>query len=279
MYTTQLYDKDKMARARIPDRAISPKDAREISAALRGKPLEAGIALMRDVQTKKRAIRFTRFNQESAGHKPGTGPARYPVKAAAAFQELLESVKANAEFKDLDAELLRITHVKADLAARPFRYGRHRGRQGKRAHIEVVVQEDDKLKAKASKKKEQDVTATKQKAASKKAPKKPSKADAKETKPAKTETKAEKPESKPEAKAESKPETVEKPKAETKEQPEKQAAAPQKPAAEQESAPASEKAPAKAETKESKPAEKKTEAPAKETEADEKKAAEGGDDQ
>ena len=151
MYAYQTYDKHKQARARIANEGISAKDAREVSAALRGKSLAAGLALLKDVQAKKRAIRFTRYNQESAGHRPGMGPGRYPLKAAQAFENLLESVKANAEFKDLDTDLLRIVHVKADKAARPFRYGRHRGRQAKRAHIEIVVQEDDRLKSKKPK--------------------------------------------------------------------------------------------------------------------------------
>lgn len=142
------YDTNTMARAKMTNVVVSPKDSREVSAALRGKSVAQGLALLADVKEKKRAIRFTRYNQESAGHRRGTGPGRYPLKAAIAFEDLLSSVRANAEFKDLDVELLRIVHIKADIAARPFRYGRHRGRQGKRANIEVIVQEDERLKAK-----------------------------------------------------------------------------------------------------------------------------------
>lgn len=208
MYSTEQYDKDKMARAKIVSAVVSPKDSREVSAALRGKSVAYGLSLLADVKTKKRPIRFTRFNQESAGHRRGIGPGRYPFKAADVFETLLESVKANAEFKDLDTDLLRIVHIKADIAPQPFRFGRHRGRTGKRAHIEVVVVEDDALKAKAKK---QSVSATKQKATSKKA----TKADVKEAEPKaekKTDAKADakpKVESKPEAKSESKSEKTE----------------------------------------------------------------------
>ena len=194
------YAKDTMARAKMTNVVVSPKDSREVSAALRGKSVAAGLALLSDVKEKKRAIRFTRYNSESAGHRKGIGPGRYPLKAAMAFEDLLESVRSNAEFKDLDPEILRIVHIKADIAARPFRYGRHRGRQGKRANIEVIVQEDEALKKKAKK---QTVTATKQKATSQKADASADakKADAKEPKAA--EAKAPKPETKaePEAKA------------------------------------------------------------------------------
>lgn len=168
------YDTNTMARAKMTNVVVSPKDSREVSAALRGKSVAQGLALLADVKEKKRAIRFTRYNQESAGHRRGTGPGRYPLKAAIAFEDLLSSVRANAEFKDLDVELLRIVHIKADQAATPFRYGRHRGRQGKRAHIEVIVREDEKLKKTAQK---QTVSATKQKATS--AAKDPKKSEAK----------------------------------------------------------------------------------------------------
>lgn len=169
------YDTNTMARAKMTNVVVSPKDSREVSAALRGKSVAAGLALLADVKEKKRAIRYTRYNSESAGHRTSVpGPGRYPLKAAIAFEELLRSARANAEFKDLEPELLRIVHIKADQAATPFRYGRHRGRQGKRAHIEVIVREDEKLKKTAQK---QTVSATKQKATS--AAKDPKKSEAK----------------------------------------------------------------------------------------------------
>ena len=184
------YDTNTMARAKMTNVVVSPKDSREVSAALRGKSVAAGLALLADVKEKKRAIRYTRYNSESAGHRTSVpGPGRYPLKAAIAFEELLRSARANAEFKDLEPELLRIVHIKADQAATPFRYGRHRGRQGKRAHIEVIVREDEKLKKTVQK---QTVSATKQKATS--APKDPKKTEAKKTtptaEPSKPETKA-----------------------------------------------------------------------------------------
>ena len=203
------YAKDTMARAKMTNVVVSPKDSREVSAALRGKSVAAGLALLSDVKEKKRAIRFTRYNSESAGHRKGIGPGRYPLKAAMAFEDLLESVRSNAEFKDLDPEILRIVHIKADIAARPFRYGRHRGRQGKRANIEVIVQEDEALKKKAKK---QTVTATKQKATSQKADASADakKADAKEPKAA--EAKAPKPETKGDSAKSEKPKADAKPK-------------------------------------------------------------------
>jgi ribosomal protein uL22 len=169
------YDTNTMARAKMTNVVVSPKDSREVSAALRGKSIAAGLALLAEVKEKKRAIRYTRYNQESAGHRTSvSGPGRYPLKAAIAFEQLLGSARSNAEFKDLDPDFLRIVHVKADQAATPFRYGRHRGRQGKRAHIEIIVQEDERLK----KTEAQSVSATKQKAVSKKSTKRTTKADA-----------------------------------------------------------------------------------------------------
>lgn len=260
MYSTEQYDKDTMARAKIVSAVVSPKDSREVSAALRGKSVAYGLALLADVKAKKRPIRYTRFNQESAGHRRGTGPGRYPLKAAEAFETLLESARANAEFKDLDPELLRIVHIKADIGPQPFRFGRHRGRTGKRAHIEVVVVEDEKLKQKAKAK--QSVSATKQKAESKTATKKESKT---------SETKSdEKAESKKDSAAAGA--TTQAPKTEKESKPETKTDAPK------ESADASEKKAATPQKEQAEAASKepKADAPQK-AESDEKKAAESSD--
>ncbi len=142
-FEEEKYNKNTMARAKLLYQNISTKDSIEIAKAIRGKSLEKSLEMLKKVVEKKQPIKYTRFIQESAGHKPGIGSGKYPVKAAEAFISLLELVKSNAEQKSLDEEKLVIIHVKADKASRPWRYGRHRGRKAKRTHLEIVVEEKE----------------------------------------------------------------------------------------------------------------------------------------
>lgn len=48
------------------------------------------------------------------GHKKGSlGPGRYPQKAASEILKLIESAEANAEYKGLESEKMRIAHIAA----------------------------------------------------------------------------------------------------------------------------------------------------------------------
>ncbi len=125
--------------ARMRDQPISIKHAVEVARALRGKPLREAMRLLEDVIALRKPIPYRRYVQESAAHKPGMGPGRYPVKTATVFLSLLKLAEANARHAGLDADTLIIIHCKADKAARPFKPGRHTRRVYKRAHIEVAV--------------------------------------------------------------------------------------------------------------------------------------------
>ncbi len=177
-FEEEKYNKNTMAKAKLLYQNISTKDSIEIAKAIRGKSLEKSIEMLKKVVEKKQPIKYTRFIQESAGHKPGIGSGKYPVKAAEAFITLLELVKNNAEQKSLDEEKLFIIHVKADKASRPWRYGRHRGRKAKRTHLEIVVEEKE-IEKKEKKEKKAKKTA---KTETKKEKKKEEKSEKKETK-------------------------------------------------------------------------------------------------
>ena len=96
--------------------------------------------ILQKVVEGKKAIPFRIFNKDLS-HKRKIGPGRYPRKTAIAIINLLESVEANAQFKGLNTSALRITHINAHLASRPWRYGRQRRRKAKRTHIEIIVEE------------------------------------------------------------------------------------------------------------------------------------------
>jgi large subunit ribosomal protein L22 len=186
LYSYEKYDADKMARAKAVGAEISTKHSIEIASAIRGKPLDRAIEMMKKVSVKKVPVKFTRFNSESAAHKPGIGPGKYPVKASLAYLKLLESVKKNASAKSLDEDKLKIIHIKADRGAAPFHYGRHRGRTMKRTHIEIIVAEDEKITKKKEVKKK---TSMKAAAPKKKAEVKPEIKNESPKKETKTESK------------------------------------------------------------------------------------------
>jgi large subunit ribosomal protein L22 len=92
---------------------ISPKHAREICRTLRGMRAEAAKSLLEDVIALKRPVPFKRYNRNVA-HRHGLVRAdagRYPQKAAKAVLTVLQNAMANAEYKGLEAENLKVYHA------------------------------------------------------------------------------------------------------------------------------------------------------------------------
>lgn len=170
---------ENIAKAAATDVPISTKQSIMLANFLRGKSVERAKRDLANIIKKSEAVPFTRFT-EGAGHKPGVGPGKYPVKAAKAFLTLVNSVEANALDLGLGEDLI-IKSIVTHQAARAMRYGRKRGRQRKATHIEIVVTEGLPVKKQTKK------------APAKKSTKKPAakKAPAKKT-PAKTEKVADK---------------------------------------------------------------------------------------
>jgi large subunit ribosomal protein L22 len=151
-YSFQNFNKELMSRAVGRDLEISSKQSIEICNYLRHRKLQQAKRTLERVMEKKQAIPFTRFTN-GLGHRPGKmSSGRYPIKASTAILNLLESVEANAQTKGLNTGELEIVHISAQRAARPMHYGRHHGRQFKRTHIEIVVQETAKKTDKEEKK-------------------------------------------------------------------------------------------------------------------------------
>ena len=144
-----------MARAVLESVPMSYKSATMIARTIKNMELKKAQELLKHVIEKKKAIRFTRYNQEQA-HRPNIGPGRYPIKAARLILKLLEEVEANAQYLGLDTSSLTIIHVSAKKASSPYHYGRRRGIEMKRSTIEVVVseykQEEKKKKGKKERK-------------------------------------------------------------------------------------------------------------------------------
>ena len=92
---------------------ISPKHAREICRTLRGMRAEKAHAYLEDVIALKRSVPFKRYSRNVAHRHDlvGWDAGRYPEKAAKAVLVVLKNALANAEYKGLESEKLRIYHA------------------------------------------------------------------------------------------------------------------------------------------------------------------------
>ena len=147
-YSVQGLDPDKTAIASGRDLRIKPKVSREICHQLKGMKLEEAKVHLEGVMEKKIAVPYYRYRgkiphrKELQGHDAG----RFPEKAAGEILKVLESVKANAEFKGLYADRLRIIHVAAHKGRVirkyiPRAFGRASPYFKHLTHVEVAVEE------------------------------------------------------------------------------------------------------------------------------------------
>ncbi|NPA86213.1 MAG: 50S ribosomal protein L22 [bacterium] len=142
-------EKQKYAKAYIWNAPISRKHAVEICRAVRGMRLLEAIQYLEDVVKMKRPVPFARYNRGVPHRHELAGPVksgRYPVKAASYILRLLKDVLANAKYKGLDEQKLRIVHIAAHKGTSFYKYRlKHvyiRPMRKKLAHVEVVVKEE-----------------------------------------------------------------------------------------------------------------------------------------
>jgi large subunit ribosomal protein L22 len=146
--TEEELDPEKTVKASGREVRVSHKSAREVCKTIKGMMLSQAKQYLKDVMVKKRAIPFTRFKKK-AGHRHGLQKAyagRYPMKAAKQALRILEGAEANAEYKGLDTEKLRIIHASAYPGMKIKRYTpRAHGRTSPKfqtlCHIEIALEE------------------------------------------------------------------------------------------------------------------------------------------
>ena len=112
-YSTPLAYADDAVKASVREVDVSPKWAREVCKAIKGLTIEEARKLMEDVIARKRMIPYRRYKKKRAHHAQTKGPGGYPVKVAKIMLKLLDSLEANAEFKGLDVDRIRIVHAAA----------------------------------------------------------------------------------------------------------------------------------------------------------------------
>lgn len=141
-------DPEKTVKASGREFRVSHKHAREVCKTIKGMTLTQAKQYLRDVMDKKRAVPFRRFKKK-LGHRHGLEKAyagKYPVKAAKYILRIVEGAEANAEYKGLDTERLRIIHASAYQGMKIKRYMmRAQGRSTQKfetlSHIEIVLEE------------------------------------------------------------------------------------------------------------------------------------------
>jgi large subunit ribosomal protein L22 len=147
-YSATDMEPDKTAKASGRELRVSHKHAREVCKTINGMKLEQAKDYLQQVILKKKAVPFARFNKH-VPHRHGLEKAyagRFPVKTATEILKILEGAEANAEYKGLDVEQLRIVHASAYPGMKikrfiPRAFGRSSPRYNTLTHVELVLEE------------------------------------------------------------------------------------------------------------------------------------------
>ena len=110
---SQKFDPAITAKAMAYELNVSPKHCIEILREIRGKKLAVAKTYLEDVIAKKKSVPFKRFNR-NVGHKrhqTGWDAGRYPVKACGEILTIIKNAEANAEYKGLDTDNMRVVHA------------------------------------------------------------------------------------------------------------------------------------------------------------------------
>ena len=147
-YAYNNEDDSKTARAMGKTIKISPKHSVEICRAIRGMKVAKAKTYLDEVIEMKKAVPFKRHNKK-VGHRKklqGWPSGRYPVKAATQILKILKNSEANAEYKGMDIENLKIIHISSHkglvIKGRiPRAFGRVTPFNTPTTHIHVVLGE------------------------------------------------------------------------------------------------------------------------------------------
>ncbi|KAK9455312.1 ribosomal protein L22/L17 [Dipodascopsis uninucleata] len=136
---------------------VSFKNTRETAQAVNGWDLQKAYTYLGNVQEKKQAIPFRRYNgsigRTGQGKEFGVTKARWPVKSVNFILDLLKNAEANANTKGLDTSNLVIKHIQVNQAPKQRRrtyraHGRINPYMSCPCHIEVILVEKDEEIAK-----------------------------------------------------------------------------------------------------------------------------------
>ncbi|MEW6295407.1 MAG: 50S ribosomal protein L22 [Candidatus Diapherotrites archaeon] len=149
-YNYRIGNEAKIAKATAKNARASLKYSTELGRELKGMKLKRAAEFLGNIITKKEFIPLRKYVKKM-GHRKGksisfTKTGRYPKRTAQIFLDLLNSVRANADYKGLNTENLIIKHVFASQGLGRIGYqpkGHISGKRRKRkaTHIEIIVAE------------------------------------------------------------------------------------------------------------------------------------------
>ncbi|MGD0327036.1 MAG: 50S ribosomal protein L22 [Halobacteriota archaeon] len=142
------FDNEKTARSQGHELHVSPRHCVEICRELRGKSLAEAKSLLEGITKLTKPVPFKRHSS-GVGHRAGLSgwdAGRFPQKAARDILTVLKGAEANAEYKGLDTDRMRIVH---SLARRgrviegrmPRAMGRATAKNTATVTVEIVLQE------------------------------------------------------------------------------------------------------------------------------------------
>ncbi len=145
-YSVTGLDPDRTVKCAGRELRVSPKAAVELCRTIRGMRLSAAKKLLERVIDGKQAVAYRRFHKEVPHRRQITEPfyaGRFPQKAAGRLLHLLEELEANAEYRNLDTERIRIIHAASQRGSKvprnnPRAFGRSDLLNGVLTHIELV---------------------------------------------------------------------------------------------------------------------------------------------
>ena len=147
-YSITDLDPEVTVKASGRELRVSPKAAREVCAAIKGMMLDEAKEFLEQVIAKRKPVPFRRYKKKIPHRRDIQGfyAGRYPVKAARMILEILESAEANAIYKGLDLERLKIIHASAYPGTKlkrfiPRAFGRSSPRFETLCHIEIVLEQ------------------------------------------------------------------------------------------------------------------------------------------
>ena len=149
-YQSNVAAGKKVAKVIASNQRVSLKYATELCREIKGKKISRIDALLNNIIAGREFLPLRKYKKKVAhrkgSSKGGVKSGRYPKKLAITVLKILGSVKANADFKGMDAENLVVLHA---FASQGFKrtslqsQGRIGGkiRKRKSAHIEIVAGE------------------------------------------------------------------------------------------------------------------------------------------
>ncbi len=149
-YSTKDLDISKTAKCAGREYRISPKASVEICKAIKGMNIEDARKFLENVIVKKRAVAYRHYKKEIPHRRQENKfyAGKYPIKAARIMIQLIDELEANAEYKGLNSEKLKIIHAAAHRGRKikkytPRAFGRASPSFDTLTHIELVSYETE----------------------------------------------------------------------------------------------------------------------------------------